>query len=103
MISSRRTPKRCAYGAKCSDEKDRLRRHCRAGDRAVDIADRAPPFGVERFCQCSKPCIMPAHWFAPSERGSGHSTAAAARTDEHTSELQSTMRLMSAVLCLTKT
>src|SRR3546814_1823834 len=79
----------------------------RSSDRFFDHATRtsACSAGSETPCACARRIIMPAQgaWVAgPHMLPLRPNTAEASRSEEHTSELQSLMRISYAVFCLKK-
>src|SRR3546814_4508497 len=53
-------------------------------------------------CAAAGPCITELRWVEPCEGRSPNTFSASQRSEEHTSELQSLMRISYAVFCLKK-
>src|SRR3546814_8037422 len=71
-----------------------------AGRRAIS---RRPPLGRPAFRQAiPRPPLALAHSFSPIQALDYHVRSIACRSEEHTSELQSLMRISYAVFCLKK-
>src|SRR3546814_5981675 len=85
----------CSSDLSTSSATSSQRRWCR---RASTISRRALPPPAERPYS-SRVARMRA---ARSDRGAGRAGAALGRSEEHTSELQSLMRISYAVFCLKK-
>src|SRR3546814_10116140 len=72
----------------------RQHRYPKASDQAGKVRKRVPKMGV-RALWFDQPALLPAQWLQAG--------GAVKRSEEHTSELQSLMRISYAVFCLKKT